>query len=258
MVRAGSTLCLALEEHVRERRGKAADVTRGKETFDLIAHSQKIAEVFYHRLGWKTVGEDFLEEGQPHCKVVKTIQLNPEPAIAVLNGSKPPTRSYAVRWCETQADIDRCIQIRIAVFVDEQGFSMEDELDEKDPVSDHFLMTTVDAEGKEEDVGTIRWWPKPGLAAGKIGRVCVLPKYRGGGTGKLLMTSIEEHVRNRRGKAGEASKGKESVTAVVHSQMHAEGFYSKAGYVREGDKFMEDGAFHCKLVKEIQLVPETA
>lgn len=203
--------------------------------------------------------------------------LSRRPAIAVLNGSKPPTRSYAVRWCETQADIDRCIQIRIAVFVDEQGFSMEDELDEyvawypsnelkltrhvrthrKDPESDHFLMTTVGADGKEEDVGTIRWWPKPGLAAGKIGRVCgqspvrlpdtladvhpsaVLPKYRGGGTGKLLMTSIEEHVRNRRGKAGAAAKGKPSVTAVVHSQMHAEGFYQKAGYVREGDKFME-------------------
>lgn len=95
---AGSTLCLALEEHVRERRGKAADVMRGKTSFDLVAHSQKIAEVFYHRLGWETVGEDFLEvrspllssfvrptdeimrsqEGQPHCKVVKTIQLKPE------------------------------------------------------------------------------------------------------------------------------------------------------------------------------------
>lgn len=95
---AGSALCLALEEHVRERRGKAADVTRGKTTFDLVAHAQKIAEVFYHRIGWETVGEDFVEvrsprslafplfvdvlhrsqEGQPHCKVVKTIQLNPE------------------------------------------------------------------------------------------------------------------------------------------------------------------------------------
>lgn len=94
--------------------------------------------------------------------------------------------------------------------------------------------------GGRKDRSRLRYAPPALLPFAPLTSACaVLPKYRGGGTGKLLMTSIEEHVRNRRGKAGEASKGKESVTAVVHSQMHAEGFYAKAGYVREGDKFME-------------------
>ncbi len=44
-------------------------------------------------------------------------------------------------------------------------------LDRKDPESDHFLMMTTGPDGKEEDAGTIRWWPKPNQAAGKMGRV---------------------------------------------------------------------------------------
>lgn len=179
-----------------------------------MAYSQKIAEGFYTKMGWHSIGPDFLEvrrggwigteelrntkadsgssqEGQPHVKVVKRIDLVPEsvcssssrtdqeltpspsrrPKIAVLNGASTPTRSYNVRFVENQSDYDRVIAVRIAVFVEEQGFSMEDELDEKDPESDHFLMTTMGADGKEEDAGVIRWWPKPNQAAGKMGRV---------------------------------------------------------------------------------------
>ncbi|BGP52457.1 hypothetical protein JCM8202v2_000011 [Rhodotorula sphaerocarpa] len=247
---AGRILCSALEEHVRERRGKAADVTRGKTSLELMAYSQKIAEGFYTKMGWHSIGPDFLEEGQPHVKVVKRIDLVPEPKIAVLNGASTPTRSYNVRFVENQSDYDRVIAVRIAVFVEEQGFSMEDELDEKDPESDHFLMTTMGADGKEEDAGVIRWWPKPNQAAGKMGR------FRGGGTGRLLIQAMEEHVRQRKGKAGLAARGHERVRVHCHSQMHAEGFYAKSGYVREGGQFMEDGAPHCLLIKDLDLVPE--
>ncbi|KWU42604.1 acyl-CoA N-acyltransferase [Rhodotorula sp. JG-1b] len=253
---AGRILCEALEEHVRERRGKAADVTRGKSSIELLAYSQKIAEGFYAKMGWHSVGPDFIEEGQPHVKMVKRIELAPEPKIAVLNGKSTPTRTYNVRFVETEEDYDRVIKVRVAVFVEEQGYALEDELDEKDPESDHFLMTTTGPDGKEEDAGTIRWWPKPNQAAGKMGRVAVMPKFRGGGTGKLLINAMEEHVRQRKGKAGLAAKGYSTVRVHCHSQMHAQGFYAKSGYLRQGDPFMEDGAPHCLLVKDIELVPE--
>ncbi|POY75361.1 GNAT family acetyltransferase [Rhodotorula taiwanensis] len=242
---AGRILCEALEEHVRERRGRAADVTRGKSSLELLAYSQKTAEGFYAKMGWHSIGPDFLEEGQPHVKMVKRIELVPEPKIAVLNGSSAPIRTYNVRFVENEQDFDRVIKVRIAVFVEEQGYSLEDELDEKDPESDHFLMTTVGPDGNEEDAGTIRWWPKPNQAAGKMGRVAVLPKFRGGGTGRLLIQAMEEHVRQRKGKAGVAAKG--------YSTMHAEGFYAKAGYLRQGEQFMEDGAPHCLLIKDLEL-----
>ncbi|BGP36424.1 hypothetical protein JCM10450v2_000322 [Rhodotorula kratochvilovae] len=253
----GKLLVGALEEHVRERRGKSGDATRGKKAVQLLAHAQMISLGFYGKTGWSTWGPEFIEEGQPHVRVVKRIELVPEPTTATLEDQKKPD-TYHVRLAETQADVDRCIQCRIAVFVDEQGYSMEDELDEKDPESDHFIMFRVGPNGEEEDAGTIRWWPKPGKAAGKMGRVCVLPKFRGGGTGKILIQALEEHLRARKGKAGEALKGEKSVKVLCHSQLHAEGFYARTGYVREGGQFMEDGAPHCLLVKEIELVDETA
>ncbi|GAA5862393.1 hypothetical protein JCM1840_004166 [Sporobolomyces johnsonii] len=75
---AGRVLCLALEAHVRARRGRSRAVNRGKGTTELVAHSQSPAEGFYLKLGWSRVGDEFLEEGQPHVKVVKKIQLDPE------------------------------------------------------------------------------------------------------------------------------------------------------------------------------------
>ncbi|GAA5877315.1 hypothetical protein JCM16303_006241 [Sporobolomyces ruberrimus] len=150
----------------------------------------------------------------------------------------------------------KCLDIRIAVFVDEQKFTMEDELDEKDEASDHLLLVDEKADGTTEDVGTIRWWPIPGKAAGKMGRVAVLQSYRGKGIGRVLIEVLEEHLHERRGKAGEALKGKNEVESIAHSQAYAQGFYEKSGYVREGDLFLEDGADHVKMVRTVKLKAE--
>ncbi|CEQ38760.1 SPOSA6832_00238, partial [Sporobolomyces salmonicolor] len=101
-----------------------------------------------------------------------------------------------------------------------------------------------------------RRWPKPGKREGKMGRVALHKKFRGGGTGKLLVMALEEHLRSRRGKGGIASTGRSNLLSIAHSQAYAQGFYERAGYVREGDLFLEDGADHVRMVKEIQLEPE--
>ncbi|GAA5862407.1 hypothetical protein JCM1840_004171 [Sporobolomyces johnsonii] len=164
--------------------------------------------------------------------------------------------AFRTLLCESDADFQRCLAIRIAVFVDEQGFSMDDELDDKDATSDHLLLVATNEDGTEEDAGTIRWWPKPGKSEGKMGRVALHKKFRGGGTGKLLVVALEEHLRSRRGKGGIASTGQSKLLSIAHSQAYAQGFYERAGYVREGDLFLEDGADHVRMVKEIQLEPE--
>ncbi|GAA5989560.1 hypothetical protein JCM5350_002108 [Sporobolomyces pararoseus] len=150
----------------------------------------------------------------------------------------------------------QCLDIRIAVFVDEQKFTMEDELDEKDEASDHLLLVDEKPDGSIENVGTIRWWPIPGKPAGKMGRVAVVKNYRGTGIGRVLIDVLEEHLKERRGKAGEASKGQKEVQSIAHSQAYAQGFYEKSGYVREGDLFLEDGADHVKMVKQVELKAE--
>lgn len=82
----------------------------------------------------------------------------------------------------------------------------------------------------------------------------VMPKFRGGGTGKLLINAMEEHVRQRKGKAGLAAQGYSSVRVHCHSQMHAEGFYAKSGYLREGEQFMEVRAAIVDLANVIRLL----
>ncbi|GAA5827215.1 hypothetical protein JCM11251_001173 [Rhodosporidiobolus azoricus] len=75
---AGTILYNALEQHIRERKGRSREMFKGKDEAEIVANSQLIALGFYLKSGWERVGEDFIEEGQPHCKVVKRIKLNPE------------------------------------------------------------------------------------------------------------------------------------------------------------------------------------
>jgi hypothetical protein len=37
---------------------------------------------------------------------------------------------FTTLLCETQKDLDRCMAIRLEVFVEEQGYSVDDERDE--------------------------------------------------------------------------------------------------------------------------------
>jgi len=60
-----------------------------------------------------------------------------------------------------------------------------------------------------------------------MGRVAVLKKYRGTGVGRVLIEVLEEHLRERRGKAGEAMKGLKTVQSIAHSQAYAQGFYER-------------------------------
>ena len=63
-----------------------------------------------------------------------------------------------------------------------------------------------------------------------MGRVAVVKNYRGTGIGRVLIDVLEEHLKERRGKAGVASKGQREVQSIAHSQAYAQGFYEKVGY----------------------------
>ena len=103
----GKALVDALEEHVRERRGKTADVLRGKKAVQLLAHAQVPSLPFYEKTGWATFGLEFEEEGTPHVKVVKRIELVPECVLSSFSclalspchcsGADPPSRRAQTR-----------------------------------------------------------------------------------------------------------------------------------------------------------------
>ncbi|KAG8953672.1 hypothetical protein FRC04_001876 [Tulasnella sp. 424] len=127
----------------------------------------------------------------------------------------------------------QCIDVRIRVFTDEQGFPLETEIDEYDKgdASVHFLLRLLPS---LEPIGCIRLVK----AKGKIGRLCVLKEYRKYGFGRDLMNKCHELAATKLG----------TREFQLHSQIPVIPFYAKLGYVPVGDQFDEEGAPHQKMV----------
>ncbi|PRY78214.1 ElaA protein [Yoonia maritima] len=129
-------------------------------------------------------------------------------------------------------DYAPCIALRRAVFMDEQGISEAEEMDDLDDSAIH-LLATVDGRA----VGTARLLIVGDT--GKIGRICVLKAQRGTGLGAKLVLAAIDHLRtipsiNR---------------AKLSAQDHAIGFYEKLGFVAEGPFYDDAGIPHKDMVR---------
>ncbi|ORY90259.1 acyl-CoA N-acyltransferase [Leucosporidium creatinivorum] len=161
--------------------------------------------------------------------------------------TEAPQKPYSIVLLP-ENEVQRAIDIRIEVFVHEQKFSMEDELDDKDSTSDHFILLSPSG----TDAGTIRFHPP----TGKLGRLAVLKEHRGTGVGKLLVEALEEHVRMGRGRGGvyARERGLKEVVVEAMAQWQAEPFYQKCGFeTLTGERIIEDGYPHIKMVKTVKL-----
>lgn len=138
-------------------------------------------------------------------------------------------RIHQVSWEIDHAELS---VIRFAVFVEEQGFSAEIELDGRDPECCHVLAKTTDG----ESIGTARLLPD-----GHIGRVAVLADYRGQGIGSRLMAELENIARDRKFPKIELS-----------SQVHAIPFYERLGFQPTGPVYDEAGAPHRCMIKYLE------
>jgi len=127
-------------------------------------------------------------------------------------------------WTGDRANIEF---VRRQVFVQEQGVPEHEEWDAADGTCHHVLALA----GKRDAVGTGRL-----EATGKIGRVAVLPQYRGTGVG----SEIVSHLVNLAAELG--------LTQVyLHSQTTAVGFYERLGFRAEGPEFDEVGIPHRRM-----------
>ncbi len=130
-------------------------------------------------------------------------------------------------------DLKLCFDIRFKVFIEEQGFDSEIELDEYDQVSYHVLITKDNIA-----IATARFFLVDSKY--KIGRVCVLKEYRGLNLGKMLLDSIEEEVIKLNGKE-----------MYLNAQYQTKSFYEKCGFVAIGDIFLEENCKHIKMIKKV-------
>ena len=134
---------------------------------------------------------------------------------------------------DSPADLEQCYAIRLRVFVEEQQVPPELELDEYDASAFHYLALTDDL-----PIATARIVDKHGSA--KIGRVAVLPEYRGFGHGKTLMEFLLSDA---------AARGFRE--AMLDAQTHALDFYARLGFVAEGDEFLDAGIPHFRMRRSL-------
>lgn len=128
-------------------------------------------------------------------------------------------------------DIATCRHLRRTVFIEEQGVSEADELDDKDDGAIHML-ATVDG----IPMGSARLLLSGDT--GKIGRVCVLASARGTGLGAALMRAAVEELRRQPG----------LTRAKLGAQTHALGFYERLGFTAEGPVYDDAGIPHRDMV----------
>lgn len=120
-------------------------------------------------------------------------------------------------------------QIRISVFMDEQGFT--EEFDALDEICTHLVMFDRDV-----PVATCRiWLAEDGW---HVGRLAVIKFYRGRGLGQDMLMYAERHVRGLGG-----------ASISLHAQCRAEAFYRKCGYVPYGEIDYDEGVEHVHMRK---------
>ena len=125
--------------------------------------------------------------------------------------------------------------LRRRVFVDEQGVPADLELDVLDDEAVHAV--AHDAAGTVVGTGRLVVGPD---GTGRIGRMAVDGPARGSGVGAALLTVLE-------GAAADAGCRR----SEVHAQLHAVGFYRRAGYTPQGPPFLEAGIAHLGMGKDL-------
>jgi len=121
--------------------------------------------------------------------------------------------------------------VRRAVFIEEQGVPEALEWDEHDASALHALVLTIEG----MPIGCARLLPD-----GQIGRMAVLPAWRGHGIGQALLDAMQDAARRRGVRLLKLS-----------AQMHAVPFYAAAGFVAEGAAYEEAGVLHRAMHKSL-------
>lgn len=129
------------------------------------------------------------------------------------------------------ADRDALLHVRQEVFVDELGVPGLLEADEQD--EDAFHVLARDDAG--EAIGTARL-----TAQHRIGRLAVLPPWRGQGVGAAMLRQLLDRAR----KLGWPE-------VRLDAQVDAARFYQREGFVAEGELFEEQGLLHQTMHKAL-------
>jgi predicted GNAT family N-acyltransferase len=136
-------------------------------------------------------------------------------------------------------DMLQALGVRRRVFIEEQGVPEDIEIDHHDILlkgdiehtdagAQHILAML---DGRPVATGRLVLEDSDGRP--HVGRVAVLPEYRGRGFGRAVMAGLHDLARQQ---------GATAVTLAA--QLHAIGFYEKLGYSVRGEVFLDAGIEH--------------
>lgn len=165
----------------------------------------------------------------------QTSQPVPDALRDLLTGYEAGQDTYTITegvWAELG---HVATQLRVEVFVHEQGVPIELECDAADSDAIHAVarnhLGQVLATGRLLTLG-------PGV--GKIGRMAVKRVMRGSGLGRHILETLS---------AVAARRGDQEI--VLHAQRSAEGFYQRAGFICRGEPFEEAGIPHIEMFRRL-------
>jgi predicted GNAT family N-acyltransferase len=128
---------------------------------------------------------------------------------------------------------DDAFAVRIAVFVEEQGISRSDELDDFDASATH-CVAYVD--GAPAGAGRLLLFDDHA----KIGRMAVLASHRGTGLGALVLDALEREA---------VARGVRHFK--LSAQLSSQGFYERCGYTAHGEVYDDVGIPHIDMDKRM-------
>ena len=143
-------------------------------------------------------------------------------------------------------DLDALFALRHEVFVIGQDVPEELERDDMDARADHavalvdgtLLGTGRLVDGRIDDDS--RFVPGTEGTVGTIGRMAVAQSARGTGIGRALLDLLVARA---------AERGLPAVE--LHAQVHARGFYERAGFVPFGEVYLEAGIEHLGMRRDL-------
>ncbi|KSU62969.1 acetyltransferase [[Bacillus] enclensis] len=138
-----------------------------------------------------------------------------------------------VEIAQSESQFEEVFSVRKTVFVQEQNVPLEEEIDEHENQSTHFILYDGD-----RPAGAGRFRLLDGI--GKVERICVLKSLRGKGAGREIMQAIEQYAAGR-----SISKLK------LNAQTYAIPFYERLGYEVVSEEFMDAGIPHRTMIKTI-------
>jgi predicted GNAT family N-acyltransferase len=145
--------------------------------------------------------------------------------------SVPRFTIHLCTWQDAEAPLRA---IRTQVFIQEQNVPEALEWDGEDAQAVHVL--ACDNSGRA--IGSARLLLHHELA--HIGRMAVLPEWRGQGVGRALIGEIMA-----------AAQARGASRAFLNAQTTAVPFYARAGFMVEGEEFLDAGIPHLRMTRSL-------